>query len=163
MSKKVLRVGPEDCEIVEGRTVISIDGKHLPVMSLAHILDMPASQRSGYKTPAVVLTTASSRAVIVAEELLSEQEVLVKNLGARIRKVKHVSGSTILPNGQIALIANAAEIVRSAINQHTQATGAPGVTRDSLKPNAPRRRLLLADDSITTRSLEKSLLEAAGF
>ena len=161
--QKVIRIGPEDCEIIEGRTVITVDGQLLPVVSLAHVLDMPSAIRDVYKTPAMVITSGLSKVAIVTEELLTEQEVLVKNLGVRIRRVKHIGGSTILANGQIALILNAAEVVRTALAQHNEATGAVGMNRDTLKANAPRRRLLLADDSITTRSLEKSILESAGF
>ncbi|MBU6452609.1 MAG: hybrid sensor histidine kinase/response regulator [Cyanobacteria bacterium REEB67] len=160
--QKVIRLGPDDFQSMEGRSVTPVDGVMVPVTPLAHILDMPSGHRQGYRTPAMVLFSSNVKAVLIVEELFTEQEILVKNLGVRIKKVKHIGGSTILPDGQIALIINTAEVVRSALNQAHQGTPIP-VAATGGKPNAPRRRLLLADDSITTRSLEKHVLESAGF
>jgi two-component system, chemotaxis family, sensor kinase CheA len=160
--QRVMRLGPDDFQSMEGRSVTAVDGVMVPVTPLAHILDMPSGHRAGYRTPAMVLISSNTKAVLIVEELFTEQEVLVKNLGLRIKKVKHIGGSTILPNGQIALIINTAEVVRSALNQVHQGAVVPAAA-PSGKPNAPRRRLLLADDSITTRSLEKHVLESAGF
>ena len=58
----------------------------------------------GVATPALIVTAGEKRMVFVVDELLDEQEIVVKSLGARIRNVRHVSGATILPSGQIALV-----------------------------------------------------------
>jgi two-component system chemotaxis sensor kinase CheA len=94
------------------------------------------------------------------DELLTEQEVVVKALGARIRRVRNFSGGTILPSGRVALVLNVAQLVRTALGR------APGATLAWTAPAAApaaAKRLLVVDDSITTRTLEKSLLEAAGY
>ena len=52
---------------------------------------------------------------MAVDEVSSEQEVLVKSLGSRIRRLRHFSGCTLLPTGQIALVINSANVVRTAL------------------------------------------------
>jgi two-component system chemotaxis sensor kinase CheA len=94
------------------------------------------------------------------DELLAEQEIVVKGLGSRIRRLRHVSGATLLPSGAVALVLNAANLVRTGL-----ARRGPGsfVARPGDGRKQTRRRLLVVDDSVTTRTLEKSILEAAGY
>jgi two-component system chemotaxis sensor kinase CheA len=69
-----------------------------------------------------------------------------------------LSGATILPSGRIALVLNAAALIRAAMSQSVGPVPVPAMTGSLAK-----KRLLVVDNSITTRSLEKSLLEAAGY
>lgn len=158
----LLRIAPGDCQSMDGRTVLSMGDSPLPVVALSKILDLPPQYRAGAKIPAVVLSYGDQMAIITVEELVSEQEILVKNLSDRIKRVKHIAGSTIMPDGQIALIINTAEVLRSALTQPYQVLE-PSTQGALSGQKAQRHRLLLADDSITTRSLEKHLLESAGF
>ena len=92
------------------------------------------------------------------DEFLAEQEILVKSLGARIRHVPLVSGATLLPSGQIALVLNGANLVRSGLGRTFTPRAAPKGPATVVK-----KRLLVVEDSVTTRTLEKSILEGAGF
>jgi two-component system chemotaxis sensor kinase CheA len=94
------------------------------------------------------------------DELLGEQEVVVKNLGARLKRMRNVAGATVLSSGQVALILNAADIIEDALGRPSTQPMA-----SMLEQKAPqaRKRLLVADDSVTTRTLERSILEAAGY
>jgi two-component system chemotaxis sensor kinase CheA len=158
---KLVRVAAGDLRPIEGRDMLSLGGKPLPVASLADTLGLPA-RAAGVpgKALALVVAAGEKRMAFVADEFLAEQEVVVKKLGARIRRVPHVSGATILPSGQIALVLNAANLVRSALAQGP--ARALAGARDAAAPKA-KKRLLLAEDSVTTRTLEKSILEAAGY
>jgi two-component system chemotaxis sensor kinase CheA len=82
----------------------------------------------------------------------------VKALGPRLRSVRNVGGATILETGRVALILNVAELTRAAFERSGEAALTVG-------PAAPaaRKRIILADDSVTTRSLERAILEAAGY
>jgi len=160
--QKLVRFSVNDLHSMDGRTVISLDQAPVTVVTLNQILDLQASNTTHTKIPAVVLSLFDSRAVVVVDELVAEQEVLVKNLGDRIRKVKHIAASTIMPSGQIALIVNSAEVLRSALSPG-QETMPSGTEQELRRGREKKRRLLLVDDSITTRSLEKHLLESAGF
>jgi two-component system, chemotaxis family, sensor kinase CheA len=161
--QKLVRVGPDDCKAVEGCRVFSMGGPLLPVASLAETLGLPDREPSG-KAPGVVVAAGERRMVFLVDELLAEQEITVKGLGPRIRHARFFSGATILPSGKIALVLNAASLVRAALARGSGAATTPMATEARTRPEAPpRMRLLVIDDSVTTRSLEKDLLEAAGY
>jgi two-component system chemotaxis sensor kinase CheA len=94
----------------------------------------------------------------VVDDLCAEQDLVVTGLGRRLRRVPNVAGCALMEDGGIALILSAAELAESAL----QAPGRPllGLAAAS---ETVRRRLLVADDSVTTRTLEKAILEEAGY
>jgi two-component system chemotaxis sensor kinase CheA len=155
--QKLVRVGPGDFRTVEGCRVLATGGPLLPVVSLAQALGLATREPSG-KSPGVIVAAGERRMAFLVDELISEQEITVKTLGARVRHARFFSGATIQPSGRIALVLNAASLVRAALGL------APGPSpARSRGPSMTRKRLLVVDDSVTTRSLEKGLLEAAGY
>jgi two-component system chemotaxis sensor kinase CheA len=159
--EKLIRVDPVKRRSIEGRAVLALGSAPLPLVSLAETLGLPASELSAsLKAPALVVTAGDRSAAFVVDEFLAEQEVVVKTLGARIRKAPCVSGATILPSGKLALVLNAADLVQRAL------VGTPTRTPTAAEtgPSAgTKKRIVIAEDSVTTRALEKSILEAAGY
>src|SRR5262249_47867979 len=92
----------------------------------------------------------------VDEEVLAEEEGVVRGRGGRVGQLRRVAAASILQSGRIALLLNAGELVRSALG------GRAPAARAAAPAAAARRRVLVVDDSVTTRALEKSILEAAG-
>ena len=62
----------------------------------------------------VVVAAGERRVGFLVDELIDEQEVIIKSLGGRVRRVGNVSGATILPSGMIALVLNSVNLVRAA-------------------------------------------------
>jgi two-component system chemotaxis sensor kinase CheA len=158
--QRLVRISPADLRFVEGREMLAVGGPPIPVASLADTLGLRStSTREDGKAPAVLIAAGERRMAFVVDELLTEQEVVVKGLGSRLRNLRHVSGATLLPSGGIALVLNAANLMRTALARTPTAGAVP------LTSAAPVRkhRLLVVDDSVTTRTLEQSILEAAGY
>jgi two-component system, chemotaxis family, sensor kinase CheA len=161
--QRLVRIDPSDLRMVEGREMLATGGPLLPIASLAEVLGLPAQEQAGTdgKMLGLIVAVGDRRMAFVVDDLLIEQEIIVKSLGNRIRRVRNVSGATILPTGRIALVLNAASLVRHALSR---ASGMSAARRPAEAAAAPtRRRLLVVDDSVTTRTLEKSILEAAGY
>jgi two-component system chemotaxis sensor kinase CheA len=155
----LLRVGPDDVHAMEGREALALGGSPVPVVSLAQVLGLRGPAPSGAKLPALLIAVGDQRATFTVDELLAEQEVVVTNLGSRLRRVLHFSGATLLPSGRIALILNAADLLRTALRR----PAGPSVVEQLSAPAVEAKRLLVVDDSVTTRTLVKSILEAAGY
>jgi two-component system, chemotaxis family, sensor kinase CheA len=157
---ELLRLAPGDLCSVQGRDMLPRDGGLLPVVRLADTLGLgtQVATRADDEASVVVLSAGEQRAAFVVDELLAVQEVVVKGLGPR-RRVDAVSGATILPSGRVALVLNAAHVVRRALGSAPTS----GLVSPPRAAPETRKRVLLADDSITTRALERSLLEAAGY
>jgi two-component system chemotaxis sensor kinase CheA len=160
--RSLLRVGEAELRTIEGRDVLTLDGAPVPIFSLAETLGQPRHEppRAGLRMPVVVLAAGSERAAFAVDELLAEQEMVIKDLGPRLRRVPNVTGATVLETGRIALILNAAELVRAALG-HTPSRAISAAF--TAGPVEAKTRLLIAEDSVTTRTLVKSILEAAGY
>ena len=155
----VRRLIPEEVRSVGGREMLSATAGLLPLVSLAEALGLPAPRRDRDQGGYVVLVDAgTSRVAFVVDELLAEQDLVVTSLGRRLRRVPNVAGCALLEDGGIALILSAAELAESALQAPARRLLIPVAA-----PEAIRRRLLVADDSVTTRSLEKAILEEAGY
>ncbi len=154
---RLLRLAPGDVRTVEGHPVWAAPDALVPLTPLSTVLGLPASPPRP-RLSAVVLASGDARAVFVVDEVVAEQEVLVRGLGPRIRRARHVTGMAVRPDGHMALLLNTASLVRAAEGRPVPAHLFPAPARART-----RHRILLADDSLTTRALEQSLLEAAGY
>jgi two-component system chemotaxis sensor kinase CheA len=161
--RQLARVLPSEIDSVEGREVLKLGGAPVPLVSLAGLLggrEAPV-RPAGWKMPAVVLGSGPERTAFAVDELLFEQEVVVKSLGPRLH-VRGVAGATVLPTGRLSLILSASSLIASA---RSRAADAPALREAlaSIRTPERRRRLLVAEDSVTTRTLVKSILEAENF
>jgi two-component system chemotaxis sensor kinase CheA len=89
------------------------------------------------------------------DEVLDEQEVLVKSLGKQLRHVRNVAGATVLGTGRVVPVLNVADLMQSAVKT------APGAARHESRESP--KSILVAEDSITARTLLKNILEFAGY
>jgi two-component system chemotaxis sensor kinase CheA len=155
--ERLLRLAPNEVRQVQGRQLWADEKELVPLTSLASVLGLPA-QPPRQRLATVVLTTGHLRAALAMDEVVAEQEVLVRGLGSRVRRARHVSGVAVLPDGRMELLLQPASLVRAAEGRPTTAPLFPVAAAQRKRP-----RIVLAEDSPTTRALEQSLLEAAGF
>jgi two-component system chemotaxis sensor kinase CheA len=154
--ERLLRLAPDEVLEVEGRQAWAAQGALVPLASLAAVLGLPPSAPRA-RLATVVLTSGPLRAALGVDEVIAEQEVLVRGLGPRVRQARHVSGAAVLPDGKMALLLHPASLIRAAEGRPSASFfSSPTLSR-------VRHRILLVDDSPTTRALEQSLLEAAGY
>jgi two-component system chemotaxis sensor kinase CheA len=155
--ERLLRLAPSEVRQLEGRQVWADEKELVPLTSLATVLGLPP-QAPRARLATVVLRAGPLRAALAVDEVLAEQEVLVRGLGPRVRRARHVSGVAVLPDGRMELLLQPASLVWAAEGRPTAAPLFPVAAAQR-----QRQRILLADDSPTTRALEQSLLEAAGY
>ena len=158
--ERLLRLRPEEIKHAEGRDVIATPEAPVPLVALARLLP-PLVERPAAGPLAVVLLRAGERRLaVVVDELLAEQEIVLRPLDRGRQPLPHVGGAAILGTGRVALVLNPVAIVAAGLG-----LGAgPGLAVAEAKPTGPgKRHILVVDDSITTRTLEQSILEAAGY
>jgi two-component system chemotaxis sensor kinase CheA len=110
------------------------------------------------KFSCVIVAGGEERAAFIVEEILGNQEVLVKELRPPLIRVRNVAGAGLLGTGQVVLILRPTDLLNS-IRQAPHPSAPPAAPRDEGR----QRVILVVDDSITTRTMEKNLLEAAGY
>lgn len=156
--ERTLRISPERLSLVENRSMVELDGRPLPVVRLEVPLGLSAPPQDGGPVPLVLVHSKRGRVAFAVEEIISEQEFLVKGLGKQLIKVDCLSGAAILGDGSIVFILDAEDLVRRASG------AAVSVLPWEEKAAAPeRKRILVAEDSITARTLLRNILESAGY
>jgi len=108
--------------------------------------------------PFLVLGERPQQAGFLLDEIVGEQEVLMKRLGPQLSRVRHVSGATVLGDGRVVPILNVNDLLKSALG-----AGGARASGERVGPGAPRKRVLVAEDSITSRTLLKHILLGAGY
>ncbi len=161
--ERVTRVRLADIGTIESTEAITIDGENVSFCFLHDALDLSRQVREedAGLLPVVVLTAGHERMAFAVDWILGEQEVLVKPLGPLLRSVRYVTGATILGGDKIALILNPPETIRAAV--HGSVPRAHSLAEVAEAGAKAPRSILIAEDSITSRTLLKNILEAAGY
>jgi chemotaxis protein histidine kinase CheA/CheY-like chemotaxis protein len=158
--EETLTLRLEQIRSVEGRQAVTIREKIVPLVSLAKVLGLNGfSDWEEKRLFIVVVSWGNQQIAFVTDKLLGEQEVVVKSLGNHLRRVKNVAGATILGNGRVTVILSVPDLLESA-------RSSPGFSPPELRPvpqRADRRSILVVEDSLTAREMERSILEASGY
>lgn len=101
----------EDIKIVEGAEVVNLRGKIIPIINLAKILGATKKQNHEETELVVIIKKGDKQAGLVIDDLLGQEEIVIKSIGKHIKSHKLISGATILGNGDIALILDVNSLV----------------------------------------------------
>ncbi len=96
----------------QGAQLVKVRDEYMPVIELEKVFQVPRFEMDKSSDIMVVIEAEGSRVVLLVDELLGQQQVVVKNLETNYRKVPNVSGATILGDGKVALILDTAALVR---------------------------------------------------
>lgn len=96
----------------QGAQLVKVRDEYMPVIELEKVFQVPRFDTEKTSDIMVVIEADGSRVVLLVDELLGQQQVVVKNLESNYRKVPNVSGATILGDGKVALILDTGALVR---------------------------------------------------
>ena len=155
----------DTCEVktVENKEIITLQDKIIPLHSLAELLGLETDsvQSDKGKISVAVIEYSNTQMALVVDEVISEQEVLIKDLGPQLKMVKNISNCTILSSAEVAFILNVPDIFATASDYKGR------VLKETIIQNEEKthsvKNILVVDDSITTRTLIKNILEMSGY
>lgn len=160
---EILRLAEGDIVTEGGREVVRVRGTTLPLLSLRAILGLPEEKNPGLlrKLTALVLTFREQKVACLVSQSLGVQDIVVKGLGKQLRSVDYFSGVTILGDGSPALILSVPDLFAASLAER----GTTQLRREFAERRSQGRkgRILVVDDSITTRTMEKNILETHGY
>ena len=163
MISRMETLSRDDVYTAEGKGMVNLNDMPMPLVEMGAILNIPQTQTGEDDLFNVLaLQSADRHVAFEVDDLQSELELVLKPLGPELQQAPYVSGASLLGTGEVVLVLDTNDLIR-------QATGTQlGQRRMRIVPSAiqsiPQRiRVLVADDSITTRTLEKNILETAGF
>jgi len=144
-----------------GRSHTLIDGRGTPVTDLARVLGLPG----GSPGPSVVLGTTGATHAFLVESLVGQRDVVVRGLGGLIPRMDCVAGGSVEPDGSILFVLDVPALIQLA-RASLPAAGAPApAAATALRPAGAvhRASLLVVDDALTLRELQRAILERAGY
>lgn len=115
---EIVRIPMEHIQTVRGENVIVIRDKVIPLIWLHDALQLDKSNVQGKFIPIVVVGSAEKKLALAVDELLGNQEIVIKTLGTFLGKIPFITGATILGNGRVALILEIAYLIQM-MNKHT--------------------------------------------
>jgi two-component system chemotaxis sensor kinase CheA len=152
------RIKQSDIQTIKGIQSLTLYGKTLPVFDMAPILGLSSDFNSKEKITIILISLSGINAGFIVDNVLREREMLVKPLGSLMPSVSNVSGITVTSSGEVVPVLNSRDVLQNAMN--SLGTTTP-LRRSSDKVEKPT--IMLAEDSITSRTLLANILEAAGY
>lgn len=159
-------ISKDEIFTIEGRETFVFDDKPVSVVKLSDLLEIRTSSivhRTSKKQitkyePCIILSVGGDKLGITVDELLDEQEIVLKPQSRILKRVRNVSGSTILGTGEVCAVLNPQDLLKSLRKREAL----PSVERP-VEEMKREKVILLAEDSITTRTQERRILTGAGY
>lgn len=157
--RQVLRVRPDAIMYDAGRPSIRFDNEMIGVLQLSNLLGVPHPRPGPERDTQVSLVIIAYGAGQVAcrvDEVIRVQEIVVRPLGGQLRRVKRIAGAAVLGDGTLALVLDPPELIQESLRP-----GGPLVPMAYAEKAA--HRILVVEDSVTSRAFLQMLLERDGY
>jgi two-component system sensor histidine kinase and response regulator WspE len=159
---RTLKLPRDQIEVLEGRQLFRLDGGLVGLVSAQQILQGGQPSLSGDTLSVIVIGEAGHTYGLVADRLLGERELVVQPLDARLGKIKDIAAGGLMEDGSPVLIVDVEDLVRS-VEKLIAAGNLSTVRNGAEAASSQRKRVLVVDDSLTVRELERKLLDNAGY
>ncbi|MBM4023094.1 MAG: response regulator, partial [Planctomycetes bacterium] len=158
----ILHVPQDRIRTIEGRQYFDREGTAIGLVTAAQILEL-AGPPAVDPMPVVVVSDRGQQFGMIVEAFLGERDLEVRPLDSRLGKVADINSASLLENGDPVLIVDVEDLVRSIDNVLAGRRLSRVEFEQSAEEARPRKRILVVDDSITVRELERQLLQARGY
>ena len=158
-----VNVPREKIESIEGREHFAFGDQQIGLVLANQVLDLDRSSAPEDELSVVVLGDRKTRYGVVIDRFLGERELVVRPLDPRLGKVKDISAAALMPDQSPALIIDVDDLFRSIENVVSGGRLAHISRADNSATAKVRKRVLVVDDSLTVRELERKLIDSKGY
>jgi two-component system sensor histidine kinase and response regulator WspE len=152
-----------EIQVVENRQFLVLDGQNVGLISAAQVLSVAERENASGTIPVIVVSERNHKYGLVVDRFLGERELVVRPLDPRLGKVPDLSSVSILEDGTPIIILDVEDVARS-IDSLLSGGGLRRIRTGEAKIDDRRaKRILVVDDSITVREVERKLLENQGY
>ncbi|WP_027595746.1 hybrid sensor histidine kinase/response regulator [Pseudomonas sp. LAIL14HWK12:I7] len=161
--ERTLEVTAEQIVQIEGRQHFWHEGRHIGLVAASQLLNRPAGQADESSLRVVVIREREQLYGVAVERLIGERVLVVMPLDPRLGKVQDISSGALLDDGSVVLIVDVEDLLRSV--EKLLSTGSlERIERgNSGTRGLARKRILVVDDSLTVRELQRKLLGNRGY
>ncbi|KKA04882.1 chemotaxis protein CheA [Pseudomonas ogarae] len=159
--ERMCDLAPEDIVQVEGRQHFWHEGRHIGLVAASQLLNRPATQNGSQTLKVVVIRERETIYGVAVERFIGERTLVVLPLDERLGKVQDISAGALLDDGSVVLIVDVEDLLRS-VDKLLDTGRLERIARQN-QAQAPRKRILVVDDSLTVRELQRKLLRGRGY
>ncbi|KPB70987.1 hybrid sensor histidine kinase/response regulator [Pseudomonas cannabina] len=154
---------PDEIVQLEGRQHFWDEERHVGLVSASQLLNRPPAQNAGEALKVVVIRERDAVYGVAVERFIGERTLVVMPLDARLGKVQDVSAGALLDDGSVVLIIDVEDMLRSVEKLLNTGRLERIDRRNRQVDQVTRKRVLVVDDSLTVRELERKLLVGRGY
>jgi two-component system sensor histidine kinase and response regulator WspE len=160
---RALKVARKDIEVVAGRQHFRFEDRQIGLIAANQIFGSAEDNHSGEQVSVVVIGSKANCYGVVTEKFLGERELVIRPLDPRLGKIKDISSGALLDDGSPVLIVDVEDLIRS-VEKSIESGTLDGVQSQLGGETIKKpKRVLVVDDSLTVRELEKKLLQTRGY
>lgn len=158
--REILRVSESDFKQVVDKKAITLRNEFVPIAGLDELLNTPAPFRRAHEPLIIIVRMGGENLGLIADTLLDEEDMVIKSLPSHLKNIKLVSGVALSGKNEIINILHVPALVAAAKEQ-----GGAKAFKEARSAGEDERgvHVLVVDDSINTREIEKNILEAYGY
>ncbi len=148
---------------VENRQYFTMNDRNIGLIAANQILELPAPEEEGHSISVVTIGDQSSTYGLVVDKFLGERDLVVKPLDSRLGKVPDISATALLGDGSPILIIDVSDMVQSMDTILKGGKLSKVMIQSEAESIQQRKKILVVDDSITVREMERKILENRGY
>ncbi|VVN92697.1 Sensor histidine kinase RcsC [Pseudomonas fluorescens] len=161
--ERMCDLAPDDIVQLEGRQHFWHEGRHVGLVAASQLLQRPTGQNPSDTLKVVVIRERDAVYGIAVERFIGERTLVVLPLDDRLGKVQDISAGALLDDGSVVLIVDVEDMLRSVDKLLNTGRLERIARRSQQSTEAPRKRVLVVDDSLTVRELQRKLLLNRGY
>ena len=161
--ERMCDLAPDDIVQLEGRQHFWHEGRHVGLVAASQLLQRPPGQGNQETLKVVVIRERDAVYGIAVERFIGERTLVVLPLDDRLGKVQDISAGALLDDGSVVLIVDVEDMLRSVDKLLNTGRLERIARRTQQTLEAPRKRILVVDDSLTVRELQRKLLLNRGY
>ncbi len=158
---ETVQIKKEALSTIENCSIIHLREEAIALVSLAKLLgrerESEGKKEDKETLLIVIVKSIHGKIGLMVDKILGEEEVHIKGLTPHIGKVRRVSGTAVLGSGEVLIILESSDLVRLAKEYH------PSLPTPKILKAPAKKKILVVEDSLTTRELEKAILENFGY
>lgn len=160
--ERVLKVPQSAIHTLENKQFFDFGGEHLGLVSASQVLDLGDTEAGAGELAVVVIGSGARRYALVVDAIRGEQSLAVQAIDPIFGKMRDISAAALLDNGEPVLILDVPDLLLS-IDKLLHDGGLHQLTRSDQAERRKTKRVLVVDDSLTVREMERKLLQSRGF
>jgi two-component system sensor histidine kinase and response regulator WspE len=160
--ERVLKLAQADIHTLENKQFFEHGAEHLGLVSASQVLELGQMQAGAAELSVVVIGSGQRRYALVVDAIRGEQNLAVQALDRTFGKMRDISAAALLDDGAPVLILDVPDLLLS-IDKLLGEGGLHQLAQDGAHAARKAKRILVVDDSLTVREMERKLLHARGY